>query len=216
MEKMSTSEAPQPWRGKVGGLWDEMGKLQFDFLVAQGLLPEHRLIDVGCGSLRGGVHFVRYLQDGHYYGMDKNASLIDAGREHELVTAGLRERKVTLVCRDDFCFSCFGLQFDFALAQSVFTHLPWNSILRCVVEMKRVLAPQGRFYATFFEDVDGSHKTSSIKHVPGGIVTQPDSDPYHYEFSVFEDLARRSALRVEHIGDWEHPRAQKMMLFRHM
>ena len=28
------------------------------------------LIDIGCGALRGGVHFVRHLDPGHYFGMD--------------------------------------------------------------------------------------------------------------------------------------------------
>ena len=55
-------------REMIGGLWDEMGQLQFDFMCARGLLPEHRLLDLGCGALRGGVHFARYLQPGKYYG----------------------------------------------------------------------------------------------------------------------------------------------------
>ncbi|MEZ5285162.1 MAG: hypothetical protein R2712_10210 [Vicinamibacterales bacterium] len=37
-----------------------------------------------CGCLRGGVHFVSYLADGHYFGMDRSEALLDAGREHEL------------------------------------------------------------------------------------------------------------------------------------
>ena len=43
-------------REYVGGLWDEMGKLQFDFMVSQGLSPEHTMLDIACGALRGGVH----------------------------------------------------------------------------------------------------------------------------------------------------------------
>lgn len=205
----------RPWRGSVGGMWDTIGRLQFEYLVSQGLRPEHRLLDVGCGCLRGGVHFIAYLADGHYYGIDRNAYLLESGREHELPLAGLSDRHVTLLCRDDFDFSQFGVSFDFALAQSVFTHLAWNSILRCLVEMQAVLAPEGRFFATFFEDPGGLHRISSLTHSPGGVTTYPDRDPYHYEFSTFEDLARRARLRVEHIGDWNHPRAQRMMVFRH-
>lgn len=194
-------------------MWDEIGRLQFDYLVSRGLRHEHRFLDLGCGCLRAGVHFVPYLADGHYYGIDKKQSLLEAGRE-ELADAGLAERRVHLLCRDDFDCSGFGVRFDFAIAQSVFTHLTWNSILRCLVEMQAVLAPEGRFYATFFEDVDGSHKTSTIAHEPGGIVTYPDRNPYHYEFSVFEDLASRTGLVVEHIGPWNHPRAQYLMVFK--
>lgn len=51
-------------RGSVGGLWEEMGQRQLEFLVEQGLGPCDDLLDVGCGSLRGGVHFIRYLEQG--------------------------------------------------------------------------------------------------------------------------------------------------------
>ena len=41
-------------RDSVGGLWDEVGQLQVDFLVSRGLMQHHKLLDIGCGSLRGG------------------------------------------------------------------------------------------------------------------------------------------------------------------
>ncbi len=53
-----------------------MGELQFKFLVGWGLRPGDFLLDVGCGCLRGGVHFVRYLEAGHYFGIDVNSSLL--------------------------------------------------------------------------------------------------------------------------------------------
>src|SRR5208282_4584116 len=71
----------------VGGMWDEIGALQFEFLKEQGLAPGHRLVDIGCGCLRGGVHFVPYLQKGGYCGIDLNASLIEAGRKELLKNA---------------------------------------------------------------------------------------------------------------------------------
>ena len=52
----------------VGGvddfLWTRIGELQFDFLRAQGLRPNHVLFDIACGALRGGVHFINYLDAG--------------------------------------------------------------------------------------------------------------------------------------------------------
>jgi hypothetical protein len=67
-------------RDLVGGLWDEIGVLQFDFLRQQGLLPQHKLMDIGCGALRCGIPIIRYLDEGNYYGLDINASLIEAGQ----------------------------------------------------------------------------------------------------------------------------------------
>jgi len=71
-------------REYIGGLWDEVGSLQFNFLCAQGLRPEHRLLDIACGSLRLGVRAIPYLETGHYLGLDKESGLVAAGLENEL------------------------------------------------------------------------------------------------------------------------------------
>ena len=142
--------AARAHREAVGGMWDEIGALQLDFLRAQGLAAPHRLLDVGCGALRGGVHFVRFLDPGGYHGLDVNPSLIAAG-ERELVDAGLADRGAHLIVDDRFAVSRFGQRFEFALAVSLFTHLAMNSIVRCMVEVAKVLAPSGRFFASWFE-----------------------------------------------------------------
>src|SRR3954453_8856690 len=62
---------PDWHRGTVRGtdaFWDELGKLQLDYLVGQGLKPEHYVLDVGCGPLRAGVHFIGYLEPGQQRG----------------------------------------------------------------------------------------------------------------------------------------------------
>ncbi len=212
--KQSGSAIPEDaHRRFVGGEWDTIGKLQFDFLVQQGLQPSHRLLDIGCGSLRGGIHFIRYLDDGHYYGIDRLQWLLDAAVNIELPEAGLADRTVHLICRDDFDVTSFGITFDYALAQSVFSHLPWNSILRCLSNVQRVLKPDGKFYVTFFEDPDSTPNITPIYHEIGGITTYSDQDPYHYQFGVFEELARRTRLEVTYVGNWHHPRDQHMMVF---
>lgn len=200
-------------RSAIGGLWDEVGSLQYNFLVQNGLKAHHKFLDIGCGSLRGGIHFIKHLDDGNYYGMDKEDWLLDRARKKELPRLGINEKKVHLKARDDFDFTVFGAQFDYAIAQSVFTHLPFNSILRCLINVEKVLKEDGRFYATFFEDKDGSRQISTITHSPGNITTYPDRDPYHYEFRVFAVLAEMASLKVERIGEWNHPRNQMIMLF---
>jgi hypothetical protein len=117
------------WSGRgAGGRWQDIGLLQLDFLVGKGLQPHHSLLDIGCGSLRGVVHFVKCLNGGNYYGVDKQQWLLDAAVEVELPRHGPGEKAVHLLNRDDFDFTVFGVEFDYALAQYVFTHLTWNSI----------------------------------------------------------------------------------------
>src|SRR5919108_2955123 len=54
----------------IGGLWEEYGELCRDYLIAQGLLPEHRLLDFGCGTGRLARKVVPYLEPGRYFGVD--------------------------------------------------------------------------------------------------------------------------------------------------
>lgn len=202
-------------REAVGGLWEEIGRLQFDFLVSEGLKPHMTMVDVGCGSLRGGVHFVRYLDAGNYFGIDANKSLLNAGYEKELFLEGLHMKlpRENLVENRHFDFSLFKIDFDFALAQSVFTHLPLNHIRLCLINLARQMKSSGRFYATFFECPENANFEDSQVHAPGDIQTYPDLDPYHYRLSDFRWFITGLPWQLRYIGEWGHPRAQKMVCF---
>jgi SAM-dependent methyltransferase len=202
-------------RELVGGLWDEIGTLQLDFLRSRGLAPRHKLLDVGCGSLRGGVHFAGYLDAGNYFGADISQELLDAGYDIELAAAGLQDRvpRRNLLCTGEFELSAFGERFDVALAQSLFTHLSLNRIRQCLERLAPVVTPGGVFYATFFERPDEAPASEPIRHEPGGVVTFGERDPYHYSVADFEYAARNLPWLVRRIGDWSHPRAQRMLAF---
>jgi hypothetical protein len=88
----------------VGGMWDVNGKLQFDFLVQEGLKPEHSFLDVGCGSLRGGLYFIKYLDPGNYLGIDKEKKLIKIGIKKELGEVLLKEKRPEFLISDKFEF----------------------------------------------------------------------------------------------------------------
>jgi SAM-dependent methyltransferase len=207
---------PDWHRGVVGGRWEQMGALQKSFLIEQGLRPEHRLLDVGCGSLRAGIQLIPYLDPGHYYGIDASAELLAAG-EVELERAGLSDRAPALRCDASFDVGSFGEQFDYVIAHSVFTHIPINSILVCLLEVSQVLRPpDGRFYASFFENPRGTKRLDVLTHpqpdgTPGA--TYPDADRYHYGLDLFEWLCEGTGLRVDYIGEWGSVTAQKMLVF---
>jgi SAM-dependent methyltransferase len=202
-------------RELVGGLWDEIGTLQLDFLRAHGLAPHHKLLDVGCGSLRGGVHFAGYLDPGNYFGVDISQELLDAGYDIELAAAGLQDRvpRANLLCTGEFEVTAFGEDFDIALAQSLFTHLSLNRIRQCLERLAPVVKPGGIFYATFFERPDEAPANEPIRHEPGGIVTFGERDPFHYSIADFEHATRNLPWSLSPIGDWDHPRAQRMLAF---
>ena len=146
-------------RQAVGGLWDEIGQLQLDFLVSQGLMPHHRLLDIGCGSLRAGVKLIKYLDAGHYAGADLHQSLLDAGYEIELAAAGLTHKlpRTNLAAEGEFDFSWCPMRADFALAQSVFTALPLNFLRICLERLPNFVVHGGTFFVSIFEIPDHHH-----------------------------------------------------------
>ncbi|MEM9496243.1 MAG: class I SAM-dependent methyltransferase [Pseudomonadota bacterium] len=202
----------------VGGMWDEVGALQLEFLKARGLEPGHWLLDVGCGALRGGVGFVKYLDAAHYYGIDINQSLLDAGYGVELPKRGLRRKmpRENLLCCDDFDASSFGVEFDFALAVSVFTHMPLEDVARALAATARVMKSGGGFYATFFDAPEGPSLPAKLARGPGDFATFGDENPFHQRPSDLVAAAGEGCWRTEIIGDWGHPRGQKMALFERL
>lgn len=198
-------------RDFVGGFWDEIGRLQFDFMVAHGLRPDDRLLDVGCGCLRGGIHFARYLNDGGYHGIDINQSLLDAGIV-ELRKAGLADRKVSLLRTDTFDATPFGVTFDFGISVSLVTHLYANHIIYCFLQMRRVMRRASSFYFSFFEAP--RLLENDFVQPRGGVVTHLLGDPFHYTRDQMACFARIAGLRLKYIGDWRHPRNQQMAELR--
>ena len=132
----------------VGGLWEELGKLQFEFLVRQGLQRAHVMLDIGCGTLRGGRHFIRFLKPRRYFGIDVSEKAIEHAKR--LVDdEGLRDRLPTLIANvaGDLRFADLdGTTFDFILAQSVFTHLGPELIRECFEHVGAVMLAAAQNY----------------------------------------------------------------------
>ncbi|MBA2681854.1 MAG: class I SAM-dependent methyltransferase [Ktedonobacteraceae bacterium] len=191
-------------RSYVGGLWDEIGKLQFDFLLKEGLQPYHYLVDIACGSLRAGLHFIPYLETGHYLGIEKEESLIQAGIEKELSKEVYELKKPCFVVSSAFEFDKFKLQPDYALAQSLFTHLPPSYIHLCFKNLRGCIHDDGVFYATFWE-VETERANPSKPN---------DRGFFGYTQQQMESFGSRNGWKPEYIGDWHHPRGQKMVRFR--
>ena len=74
------------------------------------------------------------------------------------------------------------------------------------------LAPGARLHASYFEAPTAAWLTP-LAHTPGEIVTHCDRDPFHYAFDELRMLAGLAGLHAERIGDWGHPRGQRMAAF---
>lgn len=198
-------------RGFIGGRWKQLGQLQLNFLKKHGLKPSHKLLDIGCGCLRGGIHYIKYLDKGNYYGLDVNRSLIEAGIQ-EIHKESLSAKQSVLLVDNQFRLDRFGENFDFMVSISLFSHLPMNIIIRGLCEARKHLKPEGIYFATFFIAPHSAH-LDKIVHVPGEIKSKYDSDPFHYSSEEITWMGNISGMDTRIIGDWNHPKKQKMVAF---
>jgi|HubBroStandDraft_4_1064222.scaffolds.fasta_scaffold99337_2 SAM-dependent methyltransferase len=185
----------------VGGLWDEMGQLQFDFLVKQGLRPNHVFLDVACGSLRAGRLLIPYLEPGNYLGIDKYAEVIEAGKAKEISPDLLQFRRPEFVVSDSFEFEKFSKRPDFCIAQSLFTHLRKPEIQGCFRKLAAFVKPGCRFFATYGEASIPIPQLASSHSVRS----------FFYTRRAMEAFGRQSGWESNYIGNWGHPRGQVMV-----
>jgi hypothetical protein len=188
-------------REYVGGRWEEIGRLQFDFLVEHGLLSRHVLLDVACGSLRAGIHLISYLDCRNYWGLEKESDLIDAGLRQELEPTIRLSKDPQFLINDQFDVSPMRQSADYILIHSLFTHLPPDLIQLCLQQLKTAAHPGTVCYATFFETaVPRLHLDNSHDH-----------ESFFYTREEIINYCRISGWSVEYLGDWGHPRGQKML-----
>jgi len=156
------------YKSYVGSNYDLMSATQFNLLTLLGLREHHYLLDIGCGSLRGGKLFIPYLLPERYYGIEPNRQLISEGVDNEIGADMLVIKQPYFSCKNDFEFDIFGGKFDFILAQSIFSHASQDQIRKCLSEAKKVMKPESIFVATF---VEGDRNYTGKKWVYPGTVS---------------------------------------------
>ena len=193
-------------REAIGGEWEKMGPAQLEFLKSVGLKPHHKFLDIGCGSLRGGVCFISYLDQGNYYGIEKEPSLIDAAVRKEIPRYDLNDKNPNIFNIDNFDISSIGVEFDFMFSHSVFSHLSPEQIKICLRNILPWLKKNGAAYIDYKEAPElrlgQAHKWR-----------RDEIDKAYYPRSFFESLAAQEGYDMTYIGSWPNHTNDKMLKF---
>ena len=80
-------------------LYKKSRDFQIKFLKDMGLLPEDYLLDIGCGTLVGGIPIIRYLEKSHYYGIETRPDVLEEARK-ELLESKLTQKTPVLLSED--------------------------------------------------------------------------------------------------------------------
>lgn len=133
----------------VGGAPELLGPWQLNLLVDLGLQRNDSLLDLGCGTLRAGLHFIAHLVSARYTGAEPREELLEIGRE--LVTvSGLQSHLPRLLSVDELDRS--RERYDWILTHSVLNHLDAPQIVATVARVHALLAPKGRWVSTICFD----------------------------------------------------------------
>ena len=175
--------------------YDLIAAMTFNLLTTLGLRQHHSLLDVGCGSLRVGRLLIPYLNQGKYFGVEPNEWLVDEGIRRELGTSLLEIKSPTFFFSDSpNTIAQAKVAFNFALAQSIFSHCGLDLIKAWLSAIRPSLAQDGALVATFLVGEEDSTRTGWI---------YPDC--VSYRPTTLERAAKDANLRFE-IVDWKHPR----------
>ena len=131
--------------------YDTMSYLQFCIMCKVGLREHHKLLDIGCGSLRAGKLFIPYLLPGNYYGVEPNKWLVDEGVKNEVGQDLIDIKHPHFLHVDDYSFETFNVKFDFILAQSIFSHASTGDITKCLITAKKCMDKHSVMMVTFVE-----------------------------------------------------------------
>lgn len=158
-----------------GGDFVSVGDNFLKQLIAHGLTPDMRILDVGCGQGRMARPLVEYLEDGTYDGFDIVKSGIDWCQDQYADAENFTFRHANIfnarynpkgdMAAREFTFPYPDESFDFIFLTSVFTHMFKEDIEAYLSEIYRVLKPSGRSLITWFimrssdtADLDFAHQ----------------------------------------------------------
>ena len=126
--------------------------------------------------------------------MEPNEWLIREGIARELGEDVLRVKEPHFSTIDDFSYTSLGKNFDFVLAQSIFSHTFDDLAERALTGIANCLSAGGVLLATFLE---------AEKARDGSGWSYPDC--VYYEWTEIQDLAQRAGLAVMRLR-WPHPK----------
>jgi hypothetical protein len=129
--------------------FEAAGNEQLAYLLRAGATPSSKVVDIGCGVLRGGYWIIHFLDPGCYCGIEPHKERLRNGIHTILEPGTLQSKQPRFDTNDRFDTSVFGEKFDFFLAYSIWTHASKSQIRLMLDSFVLDSAKNGIFLTTF-------------------------------------------------------------------
>jgi len=186
----------------VGGLpkdFESVGRGCLVILLKNGLYPENKVLDVGCGLLRGGYWLINFLNPCCYYGIEPNQEMLEIGKLKILGREILEGKKPQFDFNEEFNFDCFSQKFDFVISRSVWTHASKKQIVKMLDSFLKTKTEHGIFLASYLKG-DTSSDNKSNEWVGASHKSQRRGT-VQYNFEWIKKECRKRNLDVKEIKD---------------
>lgn len=191
--------AEHGFQGVPSGTFEQAGRQQFVAFLREGLRPESRVVEFGCGCLRIAYWLVRFLEPGGYCGIEPATRRVELGKQYLFSPEELAHKAPRFDDNEVFDTSVFGGRFDFFLGRSIWTHASKGQIEATLDSFVRDATDAGVFLTSYLpaagpeDDYQGATwvGTSHLSDEPGVI---------RHAHQWIEEQCRRRGLQVEAAG----------------
>jgi len=166
------------------GYWRELQKYQLQLLVANGLKPDHRLLDIGCGPLQGGIAFIKYLNRKGYAGIDLDPLRIQAAHQ-QIARHRLADKSPNVQVSETFGKAELGSDsFDFVWASQILYYFNDNIMADLLATIRPRLNPGGKllgdvFAPDHYEFRFPEHPGRYVRHTPESLQMLAQKHGFH-------------------------------------
>jgi hypothetical protein len=179
--------------------FEKGGRELLIYLLNAGLNPDSKVIDIGCGVLRGGYWVIHLLDRNCYCGIEPHTERLEMGINTILEPETLEAKRPRFDTNPHFNTSVFGEKFDFFLAYSIWTHASKLQIETMLDSFLRDAKDDGVFLTSYLPaspdrpDYQGDkwYGTSHESDVPGCI---------NHSLDWIKAACNRRGLAVNEIG----------------
>lgn len=193
--------------------FEEAGRRQLVALLNEGLNPESKVLDLGCGCLRTAYWLVRFLDPDCYHGIEPARQRVEYGLRYLFTPEEVKLKHPKFDFNPHFDSSVFGTRFDFFLAGSIWSHASKRQIEITLDSFIRDSTSTSIFLTSYIpalspdDDYQGdgwvgtSHESDTpgvIRHSLAWIMQQCERRRLHVEELPGEAFDGQTWLRVHH------------------